>query len=569
MKELSKTSNVKERIIILFMYITLYLFYFNIQFNDFSTALLYDGKYFDVLQVYWNTWHFSFQLKHFSNPFVANHQLFPQTINLWMHAYTPILGLINLIINNPTLSINIGLFSVFILGSIFAYRLTSIFIRNKIYRFLASTFYMFNLYTINKMGVHYNLLLICITPLLIYTILKAIDINEQKININKKYAYQSILLIFINFLFDYYALFYAISFVILYVFYFKYFRCWLVKFNWKKSIVLVVFFILMHILIRILRLSGVSEKGALWSAADIRSYFLSSTSYYPDWLQLNTGLLSEHSLFIGYTMLFAFCFFIFMKNRDQNTRFLFFTIIVYVMVTSPIVRVNNSDLFFFPTGIIHFVPFVNNIRNPSRFLEMIFLLMPIFIFRKIELIKPRINYTWIIIIFLLSSYEQKLYAKSYLKTKKYDTNNRLKYSSSYTLKEKLPAGSGILYIPFGIKDGFEKWGVFDEEIYLEQSIHELKLSSAYYSRINEKIWDTYQSDVFYTSLILAQKDSLVKNPTEEQVKQFISNNKIAAIYIKEEFLIGKANLQLFLESIFPRDEFIWEEFNDRVLIILK
>lgn len=559
----------KEVIILLLMYTMLYVYYFNIQFKNFSTALLFDGRYYDILQVYWNTWHFSFSLKSFTNPFITNYQLFPIENSLWMHAYTPFFGVINLFVNNPVLAINLGLFLTFTLGSVFAYKLMGLFINNKVYRFIASTFYLFNLYTINKIGIHYNLVLIVVSPLLIYTLIKAISVNADKIYFHKKYVVQSALLILVNFLFDYYALFYALSFIILYVFYFKYFKTWINNFTWKKSLFLVVFFLLMHIIIRLLRISGVAEKGALWSAADVRSYVLSSTSLYPDWLRLNVDLISEHSLFVGYVLLMSLVIILFIKKKDNYTGFLLFSLIVYAIVSAPVFRINNKDLFYFPNGIIHFIPFVNNVRNPSRFLEMIFLLMSILIFRKVELMKPKLEYLWISGIFILSSIEQNAYAKEYLKVKKIDVKNIDKYNSIYTVKNKLPVSAAILPIPFGVRDGFEQFGEFDETVYIEQSIHNLKVSSGYYSRISKGIWDKYKNNEFYKRLVEAQKDSLVTLLTEKQLNDFIEESKLNAVFINTEYVRNKPNLYFFIAKTFPQEKYKWEELDDRIIIYLK
>ncbi len=566
MKEIEKRPNFKEIVLLILSYTLLYVFYFNVQLYDFGSTLLSDGKNKDILQVYWNTWHLSFKLQHLSNPFSSNFQLYPNEISLWLHAYTPFFGLLNLVFNNPVFAINIGLYIVFVFGSCLSYILTGLFIKNKIYRFIASSFYMFNLYTINKIGVHYNLLLICLTPIIIYVLLRAIDFVGDKIVYNTKFIFVAVVLVISNLMFDYYAIFYAFSFIFIYIFYFKYIMIWLEKFNLKKTVLLLILLLIMHVIIRLLRISGISENSALWSASDIRSYIMPSSKIYPDWLRLNVNLPTEHSLFVGYGLILAFTIVLFFKNKDRLTSFLLFTIVIYVLVSSPILRIDQKNLFYFPNGIIHFIPFVNNIRIPSRFIEMIFLIIPIYMFRKIELNNSVIKKSIVLFFFVLISFEQKIFAMDYLRVNIID---KKQFLSSYIIKDRLKSGEVILNIPFGIRDGFEEFGEFDENIFIEQSIHNLKVGSGYYSRIPKYVWQYYRNNKFYNLLVSAQNDTIVIAPSAKFVSEFINDNNIKAVFINKNYLNTKETLKIFINDVFPTNVYNREEINGRILIVLK
>lgn len=584
--ELSKT---KQNIVAIALYTFLFFIYFNELFSHFSSALITEGKYLDIIQVYWNTWHFSERVLSFQNPFYTDSLLYPKGASLFMHAYTPFFGIINIFVQNPIVSINTGILLQFVMGSFFAYKLSSLFVKNNIYRLMIGAMYMFNLYILNKSTIHYNLILISLCPLIIYFFIKAFNIENQKLSINKKYFYLAITIVIINFLFDYYALFYSLSFLILYFLYFFYFQNWLSNINYKKIILFVVVILIAHIGLRLMRITGVDENGAIWAASDTRSFVLPlNSNIYSEFLQINTDEVYENSLFITYGLLVGFLLTLFIKgpsnDKSKHLHFFLFSIIIYALVSSPVFKVNGKDWFYFPTGIIHFIPFVNNVRAPSRFIEMLFLLIPIYIFIKVES-NTLLNKTAQILavsLFLIITIENKLYAKSIVK---YSNNPTLNYDSVYRdnsfmykmnsvnmvdeqmqINKIIPQGSAVVNIPFGVRDGFKGFGFFNEKIYVYQYLNKLKTSSGYFSRVDESTWQHYKSINFYNQLVSAQNDSLYTSNVSDVARDFIKENNFKGILIDKDYIRNKRNLNRFVLEAFPSSQYKWDSTSNFIII---
>lgn len=580
--------NYKQHLIAIFFYSILFgIFYFQL-FSVFSSALITDGNHLDILQVYWNTWNFSERVLNLQNPFYTTSLLFPRGHSLVMHANTSYFGFLNLFFRNPIVAINIGIISQFVFGAYFAFRLSSLFIKEFKHQLFIGALFVFNFYILNKSSIHYNLILLSLCPLIIYFLIKAFDVKDRKLKLNYKYLYIGFLLLTVNFFFDYYSIFYALSFIILYIIYYLYAEAWLNKFNYRKGILLIAIFLVSHIIIRLLRISGFDEKGAIWSASDFRTFVMPAfDSIYPSFLKIVPIDFYENSLFLGYSLIIGLLIVFFIKTeRNRNLNFLFFAIICYVLVTSPIIKFGNKDWFYFPTAIIHFIPFVNNVRSPSRFIEMLFFVIPIFILLKVEVIKNKKVYHGILVnlffgLFLLEGY---CFSKEVIH---YTNNRQLTYKSVYAnnyfilgltsdkiiaeqaeVNAIIPKGFSVLSIPFGIRDGFEDFGFFDERIYVYQYYNKLKTTSGYLSRLNKETWEQYRNDEFYKQLVNAQKDSIGIKLTSAQVQSFIKLNKINAVLIDKEYLNSKLELTKFLDTVFPKENYNWVICNKFIIIKL-
>ncbi|ALD22048.1 hypothetical protein [Hymenobacter sp. DG25A] len=63
----------------------------------------------DSLLYIWNFWNFREAVASGNNPFYTNWLLYPGGTSLWMHAYMPVLGMLNVWLQNEMLIINLGL----------------------------------------------------------------------------------------------------------------------------------------------------------------------------------------------------------------------------------------------------------------------------------------------------------------------------------------------------------------------------------------------------------------------------------------------------------------------------
>jgi hypothetical protein len=63
-------------------------------------------------------------------------------------------------------------------------------------------------------------------------------------------------------------------------------------------------------------------------------------------------------------------------------------------------------------------------------------------------------------------------------------------------------------LPFGIRDGYQQFGDFDENQVLQQAQYGFKMPSGYLSRLSDDTWENYKSNELYINLVNMQKDSV-------------------------------------------------------------
>jgi hypothetical protein len=69
-------------------------------------------------------------------------------------------------------------------------------------------------------------------------------------------------------------------------------------------------------------------------------------------------------------------------------------------------------------------------------------------------------------------------------------------------------GKAVLMLPFGIRDGYQQFGDFDENQVLQQAQYGFKMPSGYLSRLSDDTWENYKSNELYINLVNMQKDSV-------------------------------------------------------------
>ena len=77
----------------------------------------------DANQYVWNAYNFQRQVAAGANPFFTRLLLYPEGTWLWMHTYTPVLGLLNVLVRQEILAVNLGLLLSFGLSGVGAARL--------------------------------------------------------------------------------------------------------------------------------------------------------------------------------------------------------------------------------------------------------------------------------------------------------------------------------------------------------------------------------------------------------------------------------------------------------------
>ncbi len=469
-------------------------------------SLKFTQTWEDISQIVWNTQYFSDQLLNGRNPFLNEVFLYPQKTSLWMHAYTPIFGLINCIFKQPVLSINVTILINFILLTTGFYKLAGLWLKQPIYKAGIACVALYNGYMLAKLGVHYNLLLMGLVPWNIYYFINGFDSNKPAIA-NRKYLMNALVLMSLNFVLDYYAVFFVLVFCGILYLYRWFLKQWFTAFTLKKLLFLITVLFGLHIIWRVMYLHGFDHKGGLWEAADIRHLFIPDAGgrFLHSKMQYVNSPVTENFVFIGYTLLvlFFFSMVILLKNRLKDDRIseLFFVLLMLLGVIFPNFKWDGFPVFFAPTAFIHYLPFLDNLRAPSRFIELLIVLLTILVFYIFE---KRFTLAWpkyiLVGLFVLGIYFD-------FSVKKYHSIDKHNFEVSAmdlgNLKGKL-----ALTLPFGIRDGIQGIGEFNTEDYKLSHIPGVHLFSGYFSRISAQSREKIKADSFIHVVVEVQKGKL-------------------------------------------------------------
>jgi hypothetical protein len=540
--EILGRKTIEFLLITLFMLLA-YALHFWESFGSFSEAIFFFSDPDDVRTVSWNTWHFSEQIRAGSNPFYTQHLLYPAGGSLIMHAYTPYFGLLNLGFNNVALSVNTGIALQIVSMGIGYYYLSKLWLKNRFLLVAVAYLAVFNSYYLAKVGVHINLVLMAMVPFIILLFLQSFEIVNGRI---KKIRYLRLLafvvLLCMQFLFDYYAIFFSLAFIFLFLLYhlllYRY-RNWKL---WKKTTMVGTLLLLGHVVSRLLRLEGVDNRGAFWAAADIRSLITpTNNSAYLNQIDTNAFplVVNDQKLFLGYGLLVTFIFALGLFFRtikgESKAKFLLFATALFLFVAMPEWQLDGKSFFYSFTGIIHFIPFVNNVRAPDRFIAMAFWLAPLFAFYVFEHSKKlkSASLAGIAVCFVFIAFIDHSMAP---KQRDYQLETLVTESNSQ---------KAVLKLPFGMRDGHQHFGEFDTYQLLQQQVDGRPLVSAYFSRISDLEWKRARANPLLKLLVDLQ---LGKEVSEASVNLH-----------KELALLGVSTIEV------PRDYY---ETHDMLGIIL-
>lgn len=515
-----------------------------------NIKLLTNGKFKDIYQVYWNAWHFSERVLNFQNPWITQHLLYPAETPILLHSYTPFFGIINCLIQSPSWAILCGLVFHLVIGALGAAVFSSLFIKNTWLQFLSGLVFSFNLYTIQKLGVHYNLILIGLVPWTLWTLLLSFSQMKYKIAWkSRKYFIVFISLFLIQIIMDFYALFYVGSFTMGFLV-FPYLQKWWEQNSQRKKWGIIIIIVLAaHFLSRGLRILGVNENGALWASNSITSLFIPEYKY----------VFSEHYIFPGWVFWITTVVLPFLL-KGVNIKHYFFWIgisIFYLILCFPVIRIGHQELWYMPNALFHFIPFINNLREPSRFMEMWIWTSYIaaFIVLDQQMNRTGFHRVWVILLFSII-----IGAEIYVNAKKnlqWTKPNEFAFKQMKENKNTWISLNGVsrignnsearLNIPFGIKDGFSEWGLFDERFYLYQVSTSTKLCSGYFSRIPRIYKERLKENTILRGVIDAQDGKNGYVPNKEEWNQFLQENRLNGLLVDMEYLSKHPRVEEFIK----------------------
>ncbi len=541
MRSTKSPSQLVELLVILSLGIFLYAIHFYDYFPSFDSSIYcFDDP--DDAKVYsWNTWHFSHQVSQLKNPFHTDYLFSPEGSGLWMHAYTVWFGVLNLLFDNVYLAINVGIMIQLLVAFVGFYYLAKRLIGNKYLAAAVACFAVFNFYILSKVVVHYNLVLIGILPFLLIQIMELFDLETLQFRGNSKLIIGLLLLLILGIFMEYYVVFYALAFLLIYVLWVGFFARWFGSWSWKKSGVLALVLGLGHVVARLLRITGVDEKGAIWGAPDIQLLWWKSATAHEGIHAINT--LNDNKVYIGLSVLvlFALALYVYFSSyrKNKTAQFLLFGTTLFFMVTFPVFRWGEHDIFYHLTSIIHYIPGIQNIRAPDRFVLMFILFLVLFItYIVYSYLKDnkRPNYmplmAWFMVSLVVSSF----------RTGKMQPVNTVSHSKLLAKLENKP----ILILPFGIRDGYREYGDFDEDQLLLQQKYHFHIPNGYLSRVSDEHWAQAASTPLFSALVALQADTLVE---EVEWRKLIKQSVYKQVFVPHKYKQENPQISRMIEQL--------------------
>ena len=476
----------------------------------------------DVYQYIWNVYNFQKSLSEGTNPFYSNEIFYPVGVSLWLHTYTPILCLFGLFFDNHILSNNILFAASYVFSGVGAYYLCKRFVKNPLLCFVAGFIFAFSPYKMARLLEHHNLILTATIPFFLLAFLDTFDFQKgflPKI-VSKKHLFLCLLLGFVTFLCDYYLTFFLLFFAFFYGAYYvggRVFAKWKL---WHKVFLLLAIVLISDQLIQWLLRWKMHDNGGIfwggnlaafalpfWNSRFLDNGFFSFVNYY----YFEVSSTHENVMFLGFTLIacsFLLLAYIFSEKLPAPLRPLAFCLLMFFLLTMPRIKFLNWVIVYSPTALYHFIPFLNKLRCPTRFVLMITLLLPLLSFwvieQKILLQKVgKLRFALPLCIFIL------LFTEYYPKTYPFiSTNDVPKVYHALAKKE----GETLWTIPFGINSGYKTYGKFHTKALFYQQFHRKKLFSGYISHVPDATYEFFLSDSLTSRLCRYPQNFFVNVP---------------------------------------------------------
>jgi hypothetical protein len=511
----------------------------------------------DTYVFVWNAWYFCEAVLSGHNPYYTDWLFYPQGSALVMHSYTPIMGLLNVGLGNAMLAVNTVLLLSYALSGTGACLLARRWVKSPWLCLLAGLIFAYSPYKLQRLPEHYNLVLTATVPFYVLLFLQAFAFREGKfLPLVRSWAAVAgcFALGFITLLSDYYVLFGLLYFSLIYAAWF-WFRIGHIRWGERRTwLWLVAIMVAGHFVVRGLRLLEVNDNGGMWWGGDLVAYLLpppTSRFVYWDWaarLSHNAKVFNmpgsiENTLFIGYALplLAVMLGGLRLAQRRQPSlrvqseqgRPLAWVLVVFLLLTVPTLRIYGHNRLNLPTALLHFIPFFNNIRCPTRWIMMVGLLLPIVSFSALEAawhrrLRPagQVVVSLLLLAIILVEFWPRPYWQASAAT----------MPAVFRTAGRLP-GKSLVVIPLGMSDGGRQLGQMQPEQMFYQTLHRKKLAHGYLSRVRPELFAAMSQEPLLGALLRQQTrpDTVQAAPTPRQVRSFLYTYRPAAFVISPEF----------------------------------
>lgn len=529
-------------VLMLFALLTIWYSWPLVQYID--HGFISETKGSDAVQYIWNAWAFKTNLAEGNSVLYSDKVLVPEGANLIMHASTPIMSMFCLMFENRYWGMNIFLLLNFLLSAFGAYLLGWYLTGNRPASLLTGLVFGFSAYKLLHFPQHYNLLLTAPIPFYVYGFLKSFSFVPGKFIpaiVNWRFFIFTLICGLLAGLSDYYAVFYLLYFSFFWAFYNAFAPIWSKFSLLKKWGVVALLITSIHLLIDALRQGKVDDKGGIWWGGDMLSFFMPNSNTWlwnADWfgrmlphIKKVSGNM-ELEMFQGFAvslLCIGLLSSVVRGNLDPKIKPWAFILFIFLMICMPALVINGYKIIYLPTGILHYVPFLNNIRVPTRIQVMISLLLPLcgsWAILSMYRIPYRQSIIWLVLLVTLFELQPKSYP--ILSTQDVpQIIQTIKSSNANTL----------LTMPVGVRDGMLEIGKIELNDLYFQTIHGKAILGGEISRIPPKTFDRYLNDPVCKQLLALSADPNEKStdPDKPMIDTFFQTFHPDAILIEPAY----------------------------------
>ncbi|UYZ62085.1 hypothetical protein [Hymenobacter weizhouensis] len=543
--------------------------------NATSSFLAVPGR--DSFQFFWNAWHFRQAAVHGHNPYHTDWLFFPRGTWLVMHAYTPVLGILGTVLGSELLGVNVGLWLSFALSGTGAYVLARRWLHSPVLGLLAGFVFAFSPFKLQRLPEHYNLVLTATVPFYVLALLQAFAWQEGRwlpaVRSWRAVAACAVLGV-VTLFSDYYVLFGLLYFTLAYAAWFG-LRIGRIRWRaWRTWAWLGAGLLASHVLIKQLRHAGLDTNGGFWWGGDVVAFFLPPPT--SRWLAFewaarlhanpdvfNTPGSVENTLFVGYALP-ALAIGLWVArywraaawHQDPLGRPLAWVLGVLLLLTVPGLRIYGHEWLNLPTSVLHFVPFFNNIRCPTRWIMLVGLVLPIVSLGALEAawrgrLRPatQTGLGLLLCAVVAVEYWPRPYHRAALAA----------VPAVYQQVRHL-AGTSLIPVPLGVQDGHRRVGDMATEQLFYQAVHRKKLPGGYVSRVSPALFQGLEQDAVLSAVLRVQSDPAAVNqaaPTPAQLQDFLRTYDPAAFVFDPAY--ARQPVRAYVRRLFEPLGFTEEE----------
>lgn len=534
----------------------------------------------DASSYIWDVYIFRTNVEQSLPLFHTDKVLSPIGGNLWMHGYMPAMCAFAMLFDNLYVGLNIYILLHFIFSALGAYLLSLHLHKKPLIAFIVGVAFAFSAYKMLRLTEHYTLIMTATVPFFILCFLQAFQFSYGKFLpkiISYKYLIICFVLGFLTVLNDYYSTFYLIYFSFSWAIFYALFPIWERLSLLKKTVYSIGFLVLMHLIIEPIYLSGIDDKGGIWWGGNILAFFIPNQNSWL-WDQSNfarlfsstfkSGSGLESQIFLGYCLIFLGFFSLYQLIKNKITEAIYpwvFVLCILFCLVLPRISIGTINLLYTPTAIMHFIPFLNNIRCNTRAVMMICLILPIvgsYAWLHVTQSKKSVLYTTLIPLGFL------FFLMLETKPKKYSMVIENKIPAIYT-DIKNHSNQTLTIMPGGVMDGLKHVGNFNNLDHYYQTYHTKKITAGYLSRVSEDVFESYLSDsIMYQIIQYSASPNAPLHPVDStELDLFYKKFKTDMFLIKPEY--RNKNAEIYIRSLLKGQTHEEIEKDGYLLIVLK